>query len=250
MPSEPPVVAVEAHGLTRSYRVGDFTVRSLDDVSLLVARGESVAVMGPSGSGKSTLLFLLAGLDRPDAGTARVDGVDWAQVRGPERARFRRRACGFVLQGAGLLPQATAAENVEVPLLLDDVAPEERRGRVAAVLERVGLDGHAAKLPDQLSGGEQQRVAIARALVAQPTVVLADEPTGSLDTVTGREITKLLVAAARERDAAVVLVTHDPAVAAHADRIVRLHSGRTDASAARAHPAAQARAQAQSRGST
>jgi ABC-type lipoprotein export system ATPase subunit len=227
MPAEAP--AVEAVGLTRTYTVGSNSIEGLIDVSLSVARGEAVAVMGPSGSGKSTLLFLLAGLDEPDKGTARVTGIDWNGLRGRERADFRRRACGFVVQGSGLLPQATAAENVEVPLLLDGLEPAERGRRVAAALDRVGLADHTAKLPDQLSGGEQQRVAIARALVGEPAVLLADEPTGSLDSVTAQEVSRLLVAAARERGTAVVLVTHDPAVAAHADRVVELHSGRLPA---------------------
>jgi putative ABC transport system ATP-binding protein len=218
---------VEAVGLTRTYADGG--APALRDVSLTIERGEVVAVMGPSGSGKSTLLFLLAGLDRADGGSVRVAGVDWATLVGRTRAEFRRRTCGFIAQGAALLPQATAAENVEVPLLLDGVAPDDRARRVAAALDHVGLDVHAAKLPDQLSGGEQQRVAIARALVARAPLLLADEPTGSLDSETGRAITRLLVDAARERGCAVVLATHDSAVARHAGRIVTLHSGRIDA---------------------
>jgi putative ABC transport system ATP-binding protein len=224
MPADGP--AIEAQELTRIYEAGPQRRVGLDRASLRVDGGEVVAVMGPSGSGKSTLLFLLAGLDRPDHGTARVNGLDWAELEGDARAAFRRRNCGFVVQGSGLLPQATAAENVEVPLLLDGLAPDERSRRVAEALARVQLADSGAKLPDQLSGGEQQRVAIARALVGRPAVVLADEPTGSLDSATGQEVTRLLVATSRERGAAVVLVTHDPAVAEHADRIVRLHSGR------------------------
>ena len=212
--------------LTRTYRGGGHQVRGVDSVSLAAARGEVVAVTGPSGSGKSTLLFLLGGLDTPDEGHVRVAGVDWAMLRGRARARFRRRTCGFIVQGLALLPQATAAENVEVPLLLDGIEPAARDRRVAGALERVGLAQHSVKLTDQLSGGQQQRVAIARALVAEPAVVLADEPTGSLDSVTAQDIVRLLVAAARERDAAVVMVTHDPTVAAHADRVVAMHSGR------------------------
>jgi putative ABC transport system ATP-binding protein len=218
--------AVEAVGLGRTYRLGGQVVTGLDGVSLTVERGEVVAVMGPSGSGKSTLLYLLGGLDRPDAGSVLVTGVDWETLRGRSRARFRRRTCGFVVQGQALLPQATAAENVEVPLLLDEAEPSRRRITVAEGLERVGLADHAAKLPDQLSGGEQQRVAIARALVAGPAVVLADEPTGNLDSTTGETVTRLLVEAALEQRAAVVLVTHDSAVARHAHRVVELHSGR------------------------
>jgi ABC-type lipoprotein export system ATPase subunit len=213
---------VEASGLTRTHG----TVMSLVDVSLEVERGEVVAVMGPSGSGKSTLLFLLAGLDEPDSGTVRIAGVEWSSLQGDERAAFRRRSCGFVVQGAGLLPQATAAENVEVPLLLESVDVAQRGRRVAAALERVGLAEHAGKVPDQLSGGEQQRVSIARALVCEPAVVLADEPTGSLDSTTAQEVTRVLVEAASAGGAAAVLVTHDPAVARHAHRVVRLASGR------------------------
>jgi ABC-type lipoprotein export system ATPase subunit len=222
----PEAPAIEALMLTRTYRGGGHEVRGVDSVSLAAARGEVVAVTGPSGSGKSTLLFLLGGLDTPDEGQVRVTGVDWTTLRGRARARFRRRTCGFIVQGLALLPQATAAENVEVPLLLDGIEPAARDRRVAGALERVGLAQHSVKLTDQLSGGQQQRVAIARALVAEPAVVLADEPTGSLDSVTAQDIVRLLVAAARERDAAVVMVTHDPTVAAHADRVVAMHSGR------------------------
>ena len=221
-------IAVRAEAISRTYGTGHRAVRGLERVTLAAHRGEVVAVVGPSGSGKSTLLFLLAGLDRPDEGTVRVDGVDWQSLEGLARSSFRRRACGFIVQGAGLLPQATAGENVEVPLLLDGMPEDERGGRVAGELDRVGLFDPVAKLPDQLSGGEQQRVAIARALVGEPAVVLADEPTGSLDTASGQSVAELLVDAARERNAAVVLVTHDTAVAAHADRLVRLHSGHLD----------------------
>ena len=218
--------AVEAIELTRTYWAGGCPLLALDHVSLTVAPGEIVAVVGPSGSGKSTLLYLLGGLDKPDGGTVRVVGVDWQTLRGSERARFLRRNCGFIAQGLALLPQATAAENVEVPLLLSGVEPTERRRRVTEALEQVGLAADAAKLTDQLSGGQQQRVSIARALMHQPAVVLADEPTGNLDSVTAQDITRLLVSAARERGSAVVLVTHDPAVARYADRTLVLHSGR------------------------
>jgi putative ABC transport system ATP-binding protein len=239
MPPDAP--AIEALAVTRTYRGGGHEVKGVDQVSLTAARGEVVAVTGPSGSGKSTLLYLLGGLDVPDEGQIRVSGVDWKTLRGRMRARFRRRTCGFIVQGLALLPQATAAENVEVPLLLDGLEARARGHRVAEALQRVGLVEHSLKLTDQLSGGQQQRVAIARALVAEPAVILADEPTGSLDSVTGEEIVALLVATARERDAAVVMVTHDPAVAAHADRAVALHSGRLQAGT----PADEARRTAQ-----
>ncbi len=220
-----PANVVEATGLTRTYGNGSRRLPALREVSLTVARGEVLAIMGPSGSGKSTLLFILAGLDRPDAGVAQIIGTDWQSLEGRARAQFRRRNCGFIGQGLSLLPQATAAENVEVPLLLDGIAAAERGRRVAEALEQVGLAAHAAQLPDQLSGGEQQRVAIARALVLNPAVVLADEPTGSLDSANGQAITRLLVAAALKRGSAVVIVTHDPAVALHAHRTVTMHSG-------------------------
>jgi putative ABC transport system ATP-binding protein len=218
--------AAEAIALTRGYAAGTHVVPALDGVSLAIAPGEVVAVMGPSGSGKSTLVYLLAGLERPDGGCARVGGVDWATLAGADRARFRRRMCGFVGQGLTLLPQATAAENVAVPLLLDGTDPQECDRRVSAALDRVGLARHAAKLPDQLSGGEQQRVAIARALVGEPVLVLADEPTGSLDSEAGGAVARLLTGAAADAGTAVLLVTHDPTVARHAHRLVRLESGR------------------------
>ena len=218
-------LALEATGLDRVYGGGGQRLAALKNVSLSVAPGESVAIMGPSGSGKSTLLYILAGLDLPDAGAVKLSGIDWATLAGSARARFRRRNCGFIAQGLALLPQATAAENVEVPLLLDGVPAAERAPRVAEALERVGLSHLAGSLTDELSGGEQQRVAIARALALEPIVVLADEPTGSLDSVTAQTVAKLLVAAASERGAAVILVTHDPAIARHAGRIVTMHSG-------------------------
>lgn len=224
MAAEP--LAIEAVGLRRTHVRDGYELRSLDDVSLTVAPEEIVAVTGPSGSGKSTLLFILAGLDRPDEGTVRLAGVDWSDLEGDERARVRRRICGFISQGMALLPQATAAENVEAPLLFDALDPDVRRERVSAALDAVGLGSHGPKLPDQLSGGELQRVAIARALVMAPHVILADEPTASLDSENAQAVARLLVGAARERSAAVVLVTHDPAVARHADRIVHLRSGR------------------------
>jgi ABC-type lipoprotein export system ATPase subunit len=217
--------AVEAIRVSRTYRAGSNRLRGLADVSLTVAPGEVVAVMGPSGSGKSTLLQILGGLDDPDEGHALVTGVDWRTLRGRARARFRRRTCGFITQSMTLLAPATAAENVEVPLLLDRVPPAERRRRTDDALASVGLSDSRAKLPDQLSGGQQQRVAIARALVTEPAVLLADEPTGSLDSATAATVTQLLVDAAGERGTAIVLVTHDPAVAAYASRLVTLHSG-------------------------
>jgi putative ABC transport system ATP-binding protein len=224
----PDVPAVEAIDLTRVHRANGAAVLALDRVSLSVDRGEVVAIVGPSGSGKSTLLFLLGGLDQPDAGTVRVTGTEWKTLSGSERARFRRRSCGFVVQGMALLPQATAAENVEVPLVLDGVEPAERASRVAAALERVELSAEALRLPDQLSGGQQQRVAIARALVAEPAVVLADEPTGNLDGAAGRVVAEALAACSKLRGAAVLVATHDARLAPFATRKVPIVDGRLD----------------------
>lgn len=218
-------LALEASGLNRTYGDTAQKLAALKNVSLSVSRGEVVAIMGPSGSGKSTLLFILAGLDRPDAGYVKLAHTDWSSLSGSSRAQFRRRNCGFIAQGLSLLPQATAAENVEVPLLLDGVEPSQRSRRVSEALERVGLANLAGSLTDELSGGEQQRVAIARALVLRPAVLLADEPTGSLDSVTAQSVVSYLVEEARERNTAVILVTHDPAIASHAGRIVTMHSG-------------------------
>ena len=216
--------AVEARELTRTYPAAGRPVRGLQDVSLRVAGGEVVAVTGPSGSGKSTLLFLLAGLDRPDGGEVRVAGTDWRTLDSPARARFRRRTCGFIAQGMALLPQATAAENVAVPLLLDGVGPDDRQARVAGALEAVGLAGDGEKLPDQLSGGQQQRVAIARALVNDPVLILADEPTGALDTRTSFELMGLLQQLNRG-GMTVVLVTHEHDIATFASRIIGFRDG-------------------------
>ena len=218
-------IVIRAENLNRTYGSNSLAPPALRDVSLDVQRGEAISIMGPSGSGKSTLLFILAGLDKPDTGAVHINGVDWQNLDDKARAQFRRHNCGFIAQGLSLLPQATAAENVEVPLLLDGVPIAERRLRVLDSLQQVGLAEHGWQLTDQLSGGEQQRVAIARALVLNPAVVLADEPTGSLDSINGLHITRLLISAAKERNAAVVIVTHDPAVAQHADRTVTMHSG-------------------------
>ena len=216
---------LEAAGLNRTYGGGTQSLAALKNVSLTVSLGEVVAIMGPSGSGKSTLLFILAGLDQPDSGSVKLANKDWASLSGSSRAQFRRRNCGFIAQGLSLLPQATAAENVEVPLLLEGIDAVQRSRRVSESLERVGLTNLAGSLTDELSGGEQQRVAIARAMVLRPAFVLADEPTGSLDSISAQSVIKYLVEEARERDTALILVTHDPAIAQHARRIVTMNSG-------------------------
>ena len=203
---------------------GGRTVTVLDSVSLDVARGECVAVTGPSGSGKSTLLGLVAGLDTPTSGAVVVDGVDLGTLDEDALARFRRDRIGFVFQSYHLIPTLTAVENVAVPLELAGVT--DARTRAARLLAELGLGARGHHYPVQLSGGEQQRVALARAVAREPGLLLADEPTGNLDSATGASIIELLLALNRERGSTLVLVTHDAALAARADRQIALRDGR------------------------
>ena len=203
---------------------GGRAVTVLDGVSLDVARGECVAVTGPSGSGKSTLLGLIAGLDAPTSGVVEVDGVDLTRLGEDALAHFRRDRIGFVFQSFHLIPTLTAAENVAIPLELAGV--RDARERAAGLLDDVGLAPRAHHYPSQLSGGEQQRVALARAVARRPGLVLADEPTGNLDSATGAAIIELLLRLNRERGSTLVLVTHDAALAGQADRQIALRDGR------------------------
>jgi len=209
----------------RTYLSGSEEVRALDGVSLEVEPGESVAIMGASGSGKSTLMNLLGCLDRPTRGRCLLAGRDLAQLSADERASLRNREVGFVFQQFNLLPRVTAQENVELPLVYAEVSPVERRRRALAALDRVGLAQRARHLPNQLSGGQQQRVAIARALVNRPRLLLADEPTGNLDSRTSRRIMALLQQLGRE-GLTLVMVTHEPDVARHAARVLVMRDGR------------------------
>ncbi len=228
-----PVIELEAVG--KLYRIGETGVRALDGVNLRVQAGEYVAIMGPSGSGKSTLLHILGCLDRPTTGRYRLRGQEVSGLEDDELARIRNREIGFVFQGFHLLPRADVLRNVEVPLIYARMAPAERRARARRALERVGLAHRANHLPNQLSGGERQRVAIARALVQEPSLLLADEPTGNLDSRTGAEIMELFERL-REDGHTVVLVTHEAALAARADRIVQLRDGRVVAEVAAGGP--------------
>jgi len=215
---------IEVHDLVMRLPSGSGPVTILDHVTLDVPAGQFVAVTGPSGSGKSTLLGLVAGLDRPTAGTIRVDGQDLGRLDEDALARLRREKIGYVFQSFHLIPTLTALENVAVPLELAGAADPAMRA--AALLAEVGLAERRHHYPAQLSGGEQQRVALARAFANRPPLLLADEPTGNLDSVTGGQIIDLLVAWNRERRGTLVLVTHDPALARHADRVVELRDGR------------------------
>ncbi|HEX5395742.1 MAG TPA: ABC transporter ATP-binding protein [Candidatus Limnocylindria bacterium] len=216
---------VEVSGLTREYRMGSGTVHALRGVSLSIARGQLVVVQGRSGSGKTTLLNLIGGLDRPTSGAVSFDGEDVVGM--PERGliELRRRRIGFIFQAFGLIPILSAAENVEVPLRLMRAGVDERDERVRVLLEMVGLGERARHRPHELSGGEQQRVAIARSLANQPSLLLADEPTGQLDSQTGRTIMTLIRALVRSEGVTAVVATHDPVLIDLADRAIELSDG-------------------------
>ncbi len=220
------MAVVETRGLTKVYGSGDTAVRALDGVDLTIDEGEFVAVMGPSGCGKSTLLNLIGGLDVPSSGSVLLDGKEIAAMSDDELTRIRRERLGFVFQFFNLIPVLSAAENAGLPLVLDGVKMVDASARAEEWLARVGLADRAASRPDQLSGGQQQRVAVARALVAEPALVLADEPTGNLDSKSSAEIAALLRQVSAEWGRAVLMVTHDPRIAAHADRIVFMRDGR------------------------
>jgi putative ABC transport system ATP-binding protein len=217
---------IHTENLTKIYGRGETAVTALDRVNLKVEAGEFVAVMGPSGCGKSTLLHLIGGLDRPSEGGVSIDGTAISEMKDDDLTKLRRRRIGFVFQFYNLIPMLTAVENASLPVTLDGVKPAEARKRAAKWLQRFGLGDRLASRPDQLSGGQQQRVAVARALVAEPALVLADEPTGNLDTRSGDEIAALLRQVTKEYGRTVVMVTHDPRIAAYADRIVFLKDGR------------------------
>jgi putative ABC transport system ATP-binding protein len=216
---------IKAEGLTKIYGKGETAVTALDSVSMSVDTGEFVAVMGPSGCGKSTLLYLLGGLDHPTSGTVWIDGQSLSDLKDNALTILRRRRIGFIFQFYNLIPILTAVENTALPVTLDGLRSSKAKAKASTWLERVGLGDRLNSRPDQLSGGEQQRVAIARALVAEPTLVLADEPTGNLDTHASDEIADLLSQVANEWGRAVVMVTHDPRVASRADRVLLLKDG-------------------------
>jgi putative ABC transport system ATP-binding protein len=225
MPDTQP--AVELDHISRHYKMGETLVRAVDDVSLSVARGEYLALLGSSGSGKSTLLNLIAGLDRPTAGAIVANGANLAELSSLELARYRRNTIGMIFQSFNLLPRMTLEENVDLPLRLAEVGRSERAGRVREALERVRLMHRTGHRPSELSGGEQQRVAIARALVNSPKILLADEPTGNLDSATGEAILSLLRELQTHLGMTIVMVTHErPLAERFADRLATMGDGK------------------------
>ena len=217
---------VQTQNLTKTYGSGATAVTALDHVSMQVQDGEFVAIMGPSGCGKSTLLHLIGGLDAPSTGEVLINGTSLSEMTDDQLTELRRRSIGFVFQFFNLIPVLTAAENAALPVTLDGTRPADATVKAGEWLERFGLAERSSNRPDQLSGGEQQRVAIARALVADPTLILADEPTGNLDTRSGDEIAALLRKVSKTYKRTILMVTHDPRIAAYADRIIFLKDGK------------------------
>jgi putative ABC transport system ATP-binding protein len=217
---------ISTQHLTKIFGSGPTAVTALDHVNLSVNAGEFVAIMGPSGCGKSTLLHLIGGLDRPSSGKVLIEGASIPEMKDDRLTELRRRKIGFVFQFFNLIPVLNALENAALPVTLDGVKPSEAQKQATQWLARLGLSDRASSRPDQLSGGQQQRVAIARALTAEPSLILADEPTGNLDTRSGDEIAGILRDISRKYGRTVLMVTHDPRIAAYADRIVFLKDGK------------------------
>jgi putative ABC transport system ATP-binding protein len=223
---EKPMPIIQTTNLTKIYGQGETAVTAIDHINLKVEASEFVAVMGPSGCGKSTLLHLLGGLDRPSEGQVMIDNHNLTDLNDTQLSELRRRKIGFIFQFYNLIPVLTAAENAALPLLLDGGKADQAKNKAAEWLEKVGLADRSHHRPDQLSGGQQQRVAIARALVTYPDLILADEPTGNLDSRAGDEIARLLSQVSNTWGRAIVMVTHDPRIAAYASRIIFLKDGR------------------------
>lgn len=217
---------IEVRNISKIYRLGEIELKALNDVSLTIERGEFLSIMGPSGSGKSTFMNIIGCLDIPTSGQYLLDGIDVSSLERDELAAIRNKKIGFVFQGFNLLPRTSALENVELPMLYNGVNTKERKKIAREALKMVGLDGRENHYPSQLSGGQQQRVAIARALVNNAPIILADEPTGNLDTKTSEEIMELFSRLNKESNITILLVTHEPFIAAYTRRVVRFMDGR------------------------
>jgi putative ABC transport system ATP-binding protein len=224
--------AIQVENVTKVYQIGEVETRALNDISLNIGEGEFTALVGPSGSGKTTLLQLIGCLDKPDKGVVKIKGQDVTRLNANQRADLRRDQIGFIFQFFALVPVLNAYENVELPLLLNNVNAAERRKRVMDLLEAVGLADRVKHRPDQMSGGEQQRVAIARALAPKPLMVLADEPTANLDTANGDQAMEIMQRLNQQTGTAFVFATHDPRVMAFARRVVKLRDGRVESNGA------------------
>ncbi len=222
------MLVLEARDLTKIYGAADARVEALRGVDLQVIKGEWVAIMGPSGSGKSTLLNIVGGIEVPTSGQILVEGVDLASLSDDQRTIMRRKRLGFIFQSFNLLPTLTAEENVALPMVLDGVKPADASQRALQKLEQVGVAHRRRHVPGTLSGGEQQRVAIARALAIEPALLLADEPTGNLDSASGAQMVRLMRELVDDRRQTIIMVTHDPQLAALADRIVRVRDGQIE----------------------
>jgi putative ABC transport system ATP-binding protein len=216
---------IELNNVSKSYKMGDVEVQALKNVNLKMNKKNFVAIMGPSGSGKSTLLHMIGCLDRPTEGKIILDGIDISGLNDSELARLRGKKLGFVFQFFNLYPTLTAIENVELPMMIIEKGKDERRKRALKLLEIIGLKKRAGHLPSQLSGGERQRVAIARALANNPSLILADEPTGNLDSKAGKEIMEFLDRLQEKEEKTIVMVTHEPDIAKYAERIIYLKDG-------------------------
>jgi len=222
-------LVIEARNLTKTYKMGEFDVQALRDVSFTIERGEVISIMGPSGSGKSTMMNTLGCLDRPTSGDYILDGESVAQMSDDQLASVRNRKVGFVFQSFNLLSRLTALGNVELSLRYAGIT-EGRRERAQAALEAVGLADRMSHRPYELSGGQQQRVAVARSLVNNPAIIMADEPTGNLDSKVGKEIMNLLLNLNKDRGTTLIIVTHDPAIAEQTQRVIRLRDGQLESS--------------------
>jgi putative ABC transport system ATP-binding protein len=218
---------IDLKHITKTYHLGDETLNALDDVSCAIQAGEFVAITGPSGSGKSTLANIIGGLDQPSSGEVTIDGQDLSRVRDRQLSDYRNHHIGFVFQSFNLQGTQTALENVMLPLVFARVKPSERKARAKECLEAVGLGDRLNHRPSQLSGGQRQRVAIARALAVRPSIILADEPTGNLDSARGEEIMKLLKDL-NKQGITLVVITHDPSIARQADRVIQIKDGRVE----------------------